>query len=173
MVDLIGRTVCGRGGSSRVLGDYDRPMRQDRAEGAKRLHRLPQSIILANAPGRSHANVSRNQDVHTAAQAHQPAQDGGADQGASRTQGMAEGARDQGDEEYVPHLTPDQRLASPRSAIPRSPSGDLLPNDVVSVRTTCAASSSRAERGDGAISNVEGWVPYRRRAAKLPPSRFS
>jgi hypothetical protein len=37
---------------------------------------------LASASGGSQANVSRNQDVYAERQAGQPAQDGGADQGA-------------------------------------------------------------------------------------------
>src|SRR5580658_2284885 len=42
----------------------------------------------------------------------------GPKQGASRTQGMAQGARDQGDKEYSPHLT------SPQPCVPL---GALLP----------------------------------------------
>src|SRR5689334_8776903 len=45
-------------------------------------HPLPISGKTRLLIGRSQANVSRNQDVHAQTQAGQPAQDGGADQGA-------------------------------------------------------------------------------------------
>jgi hypothetical protein len=45
-------------------------------------HPLQTLAKLASASGGSQANVARNQDVYAKTQAGQPAQDGGADQGA-------------------------------------------------------------------------------------------
>ena len=45
-------------------------------------HPLQKLVKLASALGGSQANVTRNQDVYAKAQAGEPAQDCGADQGA-------------------------------------------------------------------------------------------